>query len=89
MTKLEEARLIINEVDSELIKLFTKRMQAATMVAEYKKENNLPIFDEKREKEIIERQTKLINEDIKEEFLEFYINLITISKKYQNKKING
>lgn len=89
MTKLEEARSIINEVDSELIKLFTKRMYAATMVAEYKKENNLPIFDEKREKEIIERQMELINDDIKEEFLEFYINLITISKKYQNKKING
>ena len=79
MTKLERARLIINEVDKEMLDLFIKRMDAAKMVGEYKKENNLPIFDANREKEI--------PEELKEEYLEFYTSLITVSKKYQEKII--
>ena len=39
MNKLEEARLIINSVDKEMIELFKKRMNAAKMVALYKNEN--------------------------------------------------
>ena len=45
--KLEDARKIINEVDSEMAKLFVKRMKAAELVFEYKKEHGLPILDEK------------------------------------------
>ncbi|MBQ6817715.1 MAG: chorismate mutase [Bacilli bacterium] len=89
MNKLEEARLIINKVDEQMRVLFEERMKASEMVAEYKKENNLPIFDEKREKEIISKQASLINPILKDEYLEFYTSLITISKKYQDKKING
>ena len=89
MNKLEEARLIINKVDEQMRVLFEERMKASEMVAEYKKENNLPIFDEKREKEIISKQASLINPFLKDEYLEFYTSLITISKKYQDKKING
>ena len=49
MNKLEEARLIINEVDSKMVELFKERMKAAKMVAEYKKERGLPVFDASRE----------------------------------------
>ena len=87
MTKLERARLIINEVDKEMLDLFIKRMDAAKMVGEYKKENNLPIFDANREKEIIDRQLSNVPEELKEEYLEFYTSLITVSKKYQEKII--
>lgn len=87
MTKLERARLIINEVDKEMLDLFIKRMDAAKMVGEYKKENNLPIFDANRENEIIDRQLSKVPEELKEEYLEFYTSLITVSKKYQEKII--
>ena len=46
---LEQARAIINEVDGEMEKLFERRMEAARMVAEYKKQNGLPILDALRE----------------------------------------
>ena len=36
--KLEEAREIINEVDSRMAQLFMKRMKAAELVFDYKKE---------------------------------------------------
>lgn len=55
MNELENARQIINEVDTEMAKLFEKRMRAAEMVAHYKKENGLPILDSAREDEIISK----------------------------------
>ena len=51
--KLEEARKIINEVDEKMAELFVKRMRAAEMVYEHKKEFGLPILDEAREAAVI------------------------------------
>ena len=39
--RLEEARRIINEIDEQMAGLFVKRMKAAEMVFEYKKEFGL------------------------------------------------
>ena len=47
--KLDEARKIINEVDRQMAELFVKRMKAAEMVYEHKKEFGLPILDKARE----------------------------------------
>ena len=62
MNKLEEARLIINEVDSKMVELFKERMKAAKMVAEYKKENNLPVLDKAREEALINKNLGLLND---------------------------
>ena len=39
MTDLEKARQIINETDVEMARLFDRRMDAARLVASYKKEH--------------------------------------------------
>ena len=88
MNKLETAREIINTCDKELIETFKKRMAAAKMVAEYKKENNLPILDQKREDAIIEKNVKLLNdESLEDYYLEFFKSMLKVSKEYQ-KKLN-
>ena len=88
MNKLENAREIINTCDKELIEIFKKRMAAAKMVAEYKKENNLPILDQKREDAIIEKNVKLLNdESLEDYYLEFFKSMLKVSKDYQ-KKLN-
>ena len=53
--KIKEARKQINEIDKEMAKLFEKRMDAARLVAEYKAENALPVFDPERERELFEK----------------------------------
>lgn len=84
MSNLENARKIINEVDVQLAALFEKRMEAVKMVAEYKKQNNLPIFDENREKEICKKEIEYIKKDeLKPYYLEFIQCLMDISKKFQ------
>ena len=48
---LDELRVKINEIDDKLIHLFEQRMEIASQIAEFKKQNNLPILDRKREAE--------------------------------------
>ena len=84
MNKLEEARLIINEVDSKMVELFKERMKAAKMVAEYKKENNLPILDKAREEALINKNLGLLNDtELEKYYLTFLEGMLTASKDYQ------
>ena len=62
VNKLDEARKIINEVDEQMAELFIKRMRAAEMVYEHKKEYGLPILDEAREAAVIEKNSKFIED---------------------------
>lgn len=90
MNKLEEARLIIDEVDSEIVKLFEKRMKAAEMVFDYKKEHGLSIDNFAREAEIINKNTdKVSSDEIKPYYISLQKSLIEISKRYQRKLQNG
>jgi chorismate mutase/prephenate dehydratase len=78
---LEKARLEINEIDKEMAELFLRRMKAVEAVAEYKKANDLPIFDEKREAEVISRNSMLIeDENMRGYYQKFLQSNMEISK---------
>ena len=84
MNKLEQARLIINEVDLKMIELFKERMKAALMVAEYKKENNLPVLDKAREEALINKNLELLNDkELEQYYLTFLEGMLTASKDFQ------
>ena len=88
--KLEEARQIINKVDAQMAELFVERMKAAEMVSEYKKEFGLPILDKERENAVVEKNAFLINDDvIKEYYIDYIKNLMSISRSYQYRLQNG
>ena len=63
MSLIDEARVKINEIDKEMVKLFEERMKAVLDVLEYKKQHNLPVFDEKREIELIEKNINLLQDE--------------------------
>ena len=88
MNKLEQARLIINEVDSKMIELFKERMNAARMVAEHKKENNLPVLDKAREEALIKKNIELLNDkELEQYYLTFLEGMLTASKDFQKELI--
>ena len=90
MTELERARKIINETDFEMARLFEKRMDAAKIVADYKKQNGLPIDDFAREAEIISRNSSYIeNEEYRSYYINFLQGNIDLSKKLQHKLLDG
>lgn len=90
MTELEKARLAINNVDKQMAELFEQRMDAARIVAQYKKENGLKIDDFAREEEVISNNTALINdEDYKSYYINFLRETINLSKLLQHRLLEG
>ena len=88
--KLEQARQIINEVDAQMAELFEKRMRAAEMVYEHKKELGLPILDQKREDAVIKNNSELIGDEvIKGYYIDYQKKLMSISRAYQYRMQNG
>lgn len=86
MESINEARLLLNDIDEEMKELFIKRMNIIKEVALYKERNNLPIFDEKREIEMKERLSK-DTKDLQFYYLDFLNIILSLSKKYQKEII--
>ena len=83
-TKLDEAREIINEVDSQMIDLYIKRMKAVKMVAEYKIENNMEVLDSSREDFLKIKNSKILDDKLLEKYyLEFFEGVLQSSKDFQ------
>lgn len=82
--KLDELRLKIDEIDREMTRLFEARMDVASQIAEYKRENNLPVLDAGREREKI----NAISDSVRPEFQSYvqtlYSTIMDLSKNYQN-----
>lgn len=90
MDKLQEARLRINEIDKEMAALFERRMQAAKVIAEYKKERGLKVYDAKREQALIEKNAAYIEDhDIRSYYVRFLQDEMAVSKQYQEHIISG
>ncbi len=90
MTELEKARQAINDIDRQMAALFEQRMDAARVVAEYKKEHGLKIDDFAREEQVIARNTALIkDEDYKSYYINFLRENINLSKLLQHRMLHG
>ena len=84
MNTLEESRMIINETDEQLVKLFERRFAAVRQVLEYKKENHLPVLDAAREAYLIAKRESEVSEELRPYFREFYEALLASSRRYQS-----
>ncbi|MBM7872115.1 chorismate mutase/prephenate dehydratase [Clostridium pascui] len=88
MDILQNLRNEIDEIDKQLVELFEKRMETVLKVAQYKKENNIPILNKSREDEVIEKNVKFLkNKGFKRAEAEFLKSVMTISRKAQAKEI--
>ena len=88
--KLEKARRIINDVDAQMAELFVRRMRAAEMVYEHKKEFGLPIEDPAREAAVIERNAALVEDEVlKGYYIDFIKHTMAVSRAYQSRLQSG
>lgn len=84
MTRLDNDRKEIDEIDEQIAKLFEKRFETVRDVIAYKIENRLPILNADREKEITEKNVNRIeDEDIQPYFRAWYNDLLALSKEFQ------
>lgn len=88
MKELDYLREQINDIDEALVELFKKRMNTVSKVADYKIKNSMEVLDESREKEIITKHLKDIEDKSMQNSLrEFLQDLMCISRKLQKEMI--
>lgn len=85
---MKELREEINAVDTEIVELIKKRMNIAADVAQYKKDNNIPLYDGERERELLTRVADQAGADFDSYTRILYSTILDISRSYQHKKIN-
>ncbi len=84
---LDELRSGIDEVDRELLRLFLRRMELVQQVADYKAANNLPIYQPKREEELLARIGQLAGKELSVPSQMLFAAMMDISKAVQHHSI--
>ncbi|MCI5840257.1 MAG: chorismate mutase [Peptoniphilaceae bacterium] len=79
---IEEYRKEIDKLDNLIVKLFLERNEISKKISKEKKKYNKNILDSSRENEIIDRFSKLYDEDI-EYIKKLYKTIFEISKSIQ------
>ena len=86
--EISELREQIDAVDDKLVELFTKRMQLSAKIADYKKENKLPIYVPAREREKLQEVAKQAGSEMDNYTRVLYSMIFELSRSYQSKRNN-
>lgn len=85
---LNEIRTQIDRVDQQLVQLFVERMGLSAKIAQYKKENNMPIYVPSREREKLHSVAELSGDGMQEYTRVLYSMIFELSRSYQGKLNN-
>lgn len=88
--KIKQIRRHIDRIDTVIITALAERMSLMPEIAEYKKKYDIPVFDEKREVEIMNKLKKIAKEQgLEEGFVEeVFLSIFNEAKRIQNEIIN-
>ncbi len=87
MYDLKTLRNKIDEIDSKLLPLFLERMECSRQVAEYKRANNMPVFDKEREMQILADKADKVEEEQRLSVRDFFAGIMAISRAAQTKAL--
>ena len=85
---LSNYRQEIDRIDKDFLRLFQERMEVAAKIAEYKRENNLPILDPKREREKLGTLLQESAPDFRSYVHVLYSLMFELSRSYQGKLLD-
>ena len=83
---LKDYRKEIDAIDDQLVQLFGKRMDIAAKIADYKKENKLPILVPAREREKLADVAQKAGPEMANYTRVLYSMLFELSRSYQSKR---
>ena len=88
MKELTQIRQELDEVDSELVKLFEQRMQLCRQVAEYKLAHDMPVLDSSREQQVLDsRAEKAADDTLRPYVRRLYVELMALSRAEQQRML--
>ncbi|MBP1578247.1 MAG: chorismate mutase [Oscillospiraceae bacterium] len=82
--ELNDLRVRMDEINSEIVKLFVERMDISMDIAKYKAENNLPVLDRERERKILSSVAKQAGEPYEDYTQLLFRTLFELSRAHQN-----
>jgi len=85
--ELKDLREQIDRIDRELVPLFIERMHVSAGVAEYKRENSMPVLDASRERALLDKISELSGEEFEEYSRTLYATILDLSRSYQYHKL--
>ncbi len=83
---LNELRLEIDKIDDQLVRLFVERMEVSARIADYKKENGLPIFVPAREADKLLDVAQKAGPEMEVYTKVLYSMLFELSRGYQSQR---
>ncbi len=83
---IQELRQEIDQIDDALVRLFVQRMDVAARIADYKKENDLPILVPSREREKLQDVAVKAGPEMANYTRVLYSMLFELSRSYQSKR---
>ena len=82
---IDEYRNRIDRIDKQLVALFCERMDTASDIAAWKKEQKRPVFDPERERQKLLEVASSVPEELREYTASLYSLLFELSRSYQNR----
>lgn len=82
--RLNIEREKINDIDRKIARLFSQRMECSANIAKIKSSSGLPIYDKKRESEVIEKESELVSPQLVGYYKKVLSCLMSVSKAYQS-----
>ena len=86
---LDELRIEIDALDSQMIELFKRRMDVSGRIARYKMESGKKVFDPVRERQKLWDIAQMSGEDMRDYTTALYSLMFDLSKNYQRKLIGS
>ena len=88
MATLEELRNMLDQIDSQIVELYQKRMDVCEQVGEYKVQAGRKVYDRQREKEkLADVMSRVEGEFNKKGIRELYEQLMSMSRKLQYQQL--
>ena len=84
---IDQLRKEIDKTDDELVRLFNKRMNTVLEIAKYKESTGMGVLDNSREKNIVDRVTGEVPEDMANYVKILFSTLFSLSRSYQRSYI--
>ena len=83
--ELNDYRKRLDEIDEEILHLFSERMDIAVEIASWKQENSLPVLDARREKEKLQRIEEMSDPELSDYSFTLFSMLMELSRSRQNR----
>ena len=89
MDGLQQLRQDIDKIDGQLVELFRQRMDVTRRVGEYKRERDIPVLDQARERQVLQNKGELAGDELRPAVITLFQTILALSRRQQRDLASG